>query len=207
MKKGRPRRRKTREENMEIIKRVTMDFLQDRSYMEISVNKIAEASGINISQIYRYFPNGKPDILIAIGNDTAQEGTPDPNLLERQDPRAYLSTLISFYVETHRKNSAVLSSLQAVFLSYPETVRKDAEVIDTGGSAFSAIETLVERVGLRDAPQKKAVARCIFHLLDTMIHRQILETKVTPSDEELVDFLADVVLAYLERLKERAGAH
>jgi len=192
---------------MEIIKRVTMDFLKERSYMEVSINKIAEASGINISQIYRYFPNGKPDILIAIGNDTVQEGTPDPDLPEHQDPRAYLSSLIRFYVETHRKNRAVLSSLQAVFLSYPETVRKDAEAIDTGGSDFSAIETFVERFGVRDAPEKKAVARRIFHLLDTMIHRQILETKVTPSDEELANFLADVVIAYLKSLKERAGAH
>lgn len=201
MQKGKPRRRKTREENMKIIKRVTMDFLKERSYMEVSINKIAEASGINISQIYRYFPNGKPDILIAIGNDTVQEGTPDPDLPEHQDPRAYLSALIRFYVETHRKNKVVLSSLQAVFLSYPETVRKDAEVIDTGGPDFSAIESVVERSGLSDAPEKKAVARRIFHLLDTMIHRQILEAKVTPSDEELVDFLSDVVLAYLESLK------
>jgi AcrR family transcriptional regulator len=190
MQKGKPRRRKTREENMEIIKRVTMDFLKERSYMEISINKIAEASGINIGQIYRYFPNGKPDILIAIGNDTAQEGTPDPALPEHRDPRAYLSTLIRFYVETHRKNRAVLSSLQAVFLTHPE-----------------ALETLVERFGVRDATQKKAAARRIFHLLDTMIHRQVLETKVTPSDEELVDFLADVVLAYLGSLRQRAGAH
>jgi AcrR family transcriptional regulator len=205
--KGRPRRRKTKEENMEIIKRVMMAFLQERSYMEISINKIAEASGINISQIYRYFPNGKPDILIAIGNDTVQEGIPDPDLPEHQDPRAYLSSLIRFYIETHRKNMAVLSSLQAVFLSYPETFRKDAEAIDTGGSDFSAIETLVERSGLSYAPEKKAVARRIFHLLDTMIHRQILEAKVTPSDEELVNFLADVVLAYLKSLKDRAGAH
>jgi len=207
MKKGKPRRRKTREENKEIIKRVMMAFLQERSYMEVSINKIAEASGINISQIYRYFPNGKPDILIAIGNDTVQEGTPDPDLPEHQDPRAYLSTLIRFYVETHRKNRAVLSSLQAVFLSYPETFRKDAEAIDMGGSDFSAIETVVEKSGLSDTPQKKAVARRIFHLLDTMIHRQILETKVTPNDEELVNFLADVVLAYLNSLKERAGTH
>jgi len=205
--KGRPRRRKTREENMEIIKRVTMDFLQERSYTEISVNKIAEASGINISQIYRYFPNGKPDILIAIGNDTAQEGIPDPGLPEHRDPRAYLSTLIRFYIETHRKNRAVLSSLQAVFLSHPEAVRKDAEAIDRDSSNYSALETLVERFGVRDAPDKRAAARRIFHLLDTMIHRQILETKVTPSDEELVDFLADVVLAYLGSLRERAGAH
>ncbi len=200
MQKDKPRRRKTRAENMEIIKRVTMDFLQERSYMEISINKIAEASGINISQIYRYFPNGKPDILIAIGKDIVQEGTPNPDLPEHQDPRVFLSALIRFYIETHRKNKAVLSSLQTVFLSYPEMLRKDAEAINMGGSDFADIETVVERFGLRDVSQKRIVARQIFHLLDTMIHRQILEANVTSKDEDLVKFLTDVVQAYLESL-------
>jgi len=196
-----PRRRKTREENMDIIKRVTMDFLQDRSYMEISVNKIAEASGINISQVYRYFPNGKPDILVALGNDISQEGAPDPDLPEHQDPRILLSNLIRFYIEVHRRNKAVLSSLQAVFLSNPEAISRDAEAISTGGSDFSAIETVVERYGIRDASRKGILARRIFHLIDTMIHRQIMEAKVTQNDEELVQLLTDIVQAYLKSLE------
>ena len=186
---------------MEIIKRVTMDFLKERGYMETSVNKIAEASGINISQVYRYFPNGKPDILVALGNDISQEGTPDPDLPENRDPHTLLSNLIRFYIEVHRRNKAVLSSLQAVFLSHPEAFSEDAEAISTGDSEFSAIETVVERYGLRDEPRKRILARQIFHLIDTMIHRQILEAKVTSNDEDLVRLLTDVIQAYLERLK------
>lgn len=196
-----PRRRRTRAQNMEIIKRVTMDFLKEKGYMEISVNKIAEASEINISQIYRYFPKGKPDILIALGNDISQDGAPDPDLPEHRDPRILLSNLISFYVEVHRRNKAILSSMQAVFLSYPEAFSRDAEAINTGGSDLSAIETVVERFGMRDASRRRVAARQIFHLIDTMIHRQILEAKVTPNDGELVQFLTDVVQAYLKSLE------
>jgi AcrR family transcriptional regulator len=201
-----PRRRKTREENMEIIKRVTMDFLKKKGYMETSVNKIAEASGINISQIYRYFPHGKPDILIALGNDISQEGSPDPDLPEHRDPRTLLSNLIRFYIEVHRRNKAVLSSMQAVFLSHPEAFSEDAEAISTGGSDFSAIETVVERYGISDAPRRKVFTRQIFHLIDTMIHRQIMEAKVTSNDEELVKFLTDVVQAYLKSLERPPAA-
>ena len=201
MQTGKPRRRKTREENIEIIKRVTMDFLQERSYMDISVNKIAEASGINISQIYRYFPKGKPDILIALGNDISQEGAPDPDLPEHRDPRILLINLIRFYIEVHRRNKVILSSMQAVFLSYPEELSRDAEAINMGGSDLSAIETVVERFGMRDASRRRVVARQIFHLIDTMIHRQILEAKVTSNDGELVQFLTDVVQEYLKSLE------
>ena len=196
-----PRRRRTRAQNMEIIKRVTMDFLKEKGYMEISVNKIAEASGINISQIYRYFPNGKPDILIALGNDISQDGAPDPDLPEHRDPRTLLSNIIRFYIGVHRRNKAVLSSMQAVFLSQPEVFNRDAETISTGGSDFSAIETVVERYGIRDESRKRILARQIFHLIDTMIHRQIMEAKVTSNDEDLVRLLTDVVQAYLQSLE------
>jgi AcrR family transcriptional regulator len=203
MTKNRPRRRKTRAQNMEIIKRVTMDLLNETGYMGMSINKIADASGINISQVYRYFPKGKPDILLAIGNDIVEEGAPDPDLPEHQDPRSLLSALTRFLIETHRKNKAVLASMQAVFLSNPKALHRDAEAFSAGASGFSVIEAVVERSGVEDASLRRETARHIFHLLDTMIHRQVIETKITQDDEALVALLSDMVLAYLEGLINR----
>jgi AcrR family transcriptional regulator len=203
MANNRPRRRKTRAQNMEIIKRVTMELLNETGYTGMSVNKIAEASGINISQVYRYFPNGKPDILLAIGNDIVEEGGPDPDLPEYQDPRSLLSALTRFLIETHRKNKTLLASMQAVFLSNPKTLQRDAEAISTGDSDFSVIEAVVERSGVEDASLRKETARHIFHLLDTMIHRQVIETKITQDDEALIALLSDMVLAYLDGLRNR----
>jgi AcrR family transcriptional regulator len=197
-----PRRRRTRAQNMEIIKRVTMETLKEKGYAGMSINRIAEASGINISQVYRYFPNGKPDILIAIGNDIVEEGAPDPDLPEHRDPRSLLSALIWFFIETHRRNKEVLSSMQAVFLSHPESLRRDVEVINTGSSDFSVIEAVVERTGVEDLSVRRDAARHVFHLLDTMIHRQVLEVKITPDDEDLVELLTEMALAYLENLSK-----
>jgi AcrR family transcriptional regulator len=194
------RRRKTRVQNMEIIKRVTMELLNETGYAGMSINKIAEASGINISQVYRYFPNGKPDILIAIGNDIVDQGAPDPHLPEHRDPRRLLMALTRFYVETHRRNRALLSSMQAVFLSHPESLRRDAEAISAGDSDFSVIEAVVERSGVTDPSLRRDAVRHIFHLLDAMVHRQVLEAKITPDDEELIELLTDITLAYLDSL-------
>jgi len=198
-----PRRRRTRAQNMEIIKRVTMEALRETGYAGISINRIAEASGINISQVYRYFPNGKPDILIAIGNDIVEEGGPDPDAPEHLDPQSLLSALIRFLIETHRRNKEVLSSMQAVFLSHPESLRRDAEAIDAGSSDLSVIEAVVERTGVEDPAARRDAARHVFHLLDTMIHRQVLETKITPDDEDLVALLTEMAMAYLESLGGR----
>jgi AcrR family transcriptional regulator len=196
------RRRKTRAQNMEIIKRITMELLNETGYAGMSINKIAEASDINISQVYRYFPNGKPDILMAIGNDIVDQGAPDPGLPEHRDPRKLLNALTRFYVETHRRNSVLLASMHAVFLSNPEVLRRDAEAISAGNADFSVIEAVVERSGVTDPSQRRDAARHIFHLLDAMIHRQVLEAKITSDDEELVELLTDMALGYLDSLEK-----
>ena len=130
-------------------------------------------------------------------------GAPDPHLPEHQDPRSLLSALIRFLVETHRRNRAILSSMQVVFLSHPESYRRDAEAISAGDSDFSVIEAVVERTGIKDPNVRRDAARHIFHLLDAMIHRQVLEANITPDDEDLVALLTEMALAYLESLEKR----
>ena len=191
------RTRKTREENMEIIKETTLEYLKNSSYLDLSINKVAELSEINISQIYRYFPKGKPDILIAIGNDIVQKGAPDPELPKYKDPRKLLLDLLRFYIRTHRDSKKILASLQTVFLSYPELMAQDARNIDAGASNFNVLKTCIKRFGIKEEKKLNETARIIFHLIDTMIHRHVLEVKIIPTDEEFAELLSNITEAYV----------
>jgi hypothetical protein len=62
------------------------------------------------------------------------------------------------------------------------------------------IEAVVERSGVTDPSLRRDAVRHIFHLLDAMVHRQVLEAKITPDDEELIELLTDITLAYLDSL-------
>ena len=64
------------------------------------------------------------------------------------------------------------------------------------------IEAVVERTGIKDPNVRRDAARHIFHLLDAMIHRQVLEANITPDDEDLVALLTEMALAYLESLEK-----
>ena len=191
------RTRKTREENMEIIKETTLEYLKNTSYLDLSINKIAESSEINISQIYRYFPNGKPDILIAIGNDIVQKGAPNPELPKYKDPRILLLDLIKFYIRTHKESKKILVSLQTVFLSYPELMAQDAKNVEAGVSDFNVLKTCIERFGVKEEKKLNEKTRVMFHLIDTMIHRHVLEVKITPTDKELAELLVNITEAYV----------
>jgi len=164
----------------------------------VSINKIAEKVGINISQVYRYFPNGKPDTLIAIGNDKVQKGAPDPALPKYQDPKTLQIDLIKFYIRTHRESRKILASLQTVFLSYPDMMAQDAQ--NVGASDIKVLKTILQRYELEDS-RIGEVTRVKFHLIDTMIHRQVLEIPITSTDEELAYLLATIVESYVKGIK------
>lgn len=190
--------RKTREENIEIIKKTTLELLDMTSYIDLSINKIAEKSGINISQVYRYFPNGKPDILIAIGNDRVQKGAPDPSLPKYQDPGKLLHDLIRFYIRTHQDSRKILASLQTVFLSFPDLTAQDAQNVEAGASDFNALKISLQRYGVQDK-RLTDITRIVFHLIDTMIHRHVLEVPITSTDVELATILTEIIESFVKK--------
>jgi AcrR family transcriptional regulator len=190
------RKRKTQAQNRQIIRDVTLKLLEEKNYLDVSINKIAKESGINISQIYRYYPNGKPDILVEMGSETVRRGAPDPDLPQYSDPKKLLEDLIRFYLDTHKRNLTVLKSLHTVFLSNPDLYTRDLEAISQGDSDYSLMRTTVERFG---PGNRENDAKLIFHLVDAVIHRHVLEVPITKSDEDLVYFLKELIIRYLMR--------
>jgi AcrR family transcriptional regulator len=196
--KDRSRKRKTKEENMEIIKHVTFKLLKKKGYVNLSVNEIADVSGINISQVYSYFPNGKPDILIAIGSDILKSGAPKPSFTNLKKPRKFLIRLIKFLIDTHRANKLMLKVLKVVFLSYPKLLQKDKDLFLIGLSEFKYFEDFIEKLGVYDADKRKEIAKFVFHLVDSMIHRHVLEVEIAETDDALAQSLSDSIMRYLQ---------
>ena len=191
------RKRKTKEENMEIIKRVTFKLLKEKGYVNLSVNEIADVSGINISQVYSYFPHGKPDILIAIGSDIFKSGAPKPSFTNLKKPRKFLIGLTKFLIETHRANKLILQVMKVVFLSYPKLLQKDKDLFLIGLSEFKYFEDFIEKLGVYDPDKRKEIAKLVFHLVDSMIHRHVLEVAIAKTDDALAQSLSDIIMEYL----------
>ncbi|TFF95586.1 TetR/AcrR family transcriptional regulator [Candidatus Thorarchaeota archaeon] len=185
---------------MEIIRETAFGLLEEKGYTGFSVNELAEVSGINISQIYRYFPNGKPDIFLSAGLDLFESGAPKLPELNPEQPERFLISLIKFLIDTHREHRLTLQVMKIVFLSDPDALRRDKERFGSGLSEYKYFENLVEQLGV-DAPQmRRKVAQFVFHLVDSVIHRHILEVEVSKTDEELAELLSDLIITHIQSL-------
>ncbi|MDH4214055.1 MAG: TetR/AcrR family transcriptional regulator [Candidatus Thorarchaeota archaeon] len=194
------RKRRTKKENMDIIKRVAFQLLKEKGYVNLSINDIADMSSINISQVYRYFPNGKPDIFLSLGVDFFETSAPKLESIDLNRPREFLYSLVMSLINTHRANRLILQVLKIVFLSYPELLKGDKDLFRLSLSEFKYFDTLVEQLGVVEPQKRVATTQFVFHLVDSMIHRHILETDVAETDEVLAHLLSNIVVKHIDSI-------
>ncbi|MFX1346748.1 MAG: TetR/AcrR family transcriptional regulator [Promethearchaeota archaeon] len=191
-------KRRTKRENKAIIKQVTLELLEQKGYGNISTNEIAEKSDINISLLYRYFPNGKPEILKQLGNDFIKEieerNIKDLKIDNRHD---FLKDLITRSVKLHRERSTILQGLTIAFLSNKDLfLKEDLSLITMQDEIIELYTRIFKKLGYeKDDIFRKS--RIIMHSIDTLIHRQVAFHQITENDEELIEDLTDLIMTYL----------
>ena len=77
---------------------------------------------------------------------------------------------------------------------------QDAQNVEAGASDIKVLKTVLQRYGVEDS-RIAEVTRVTFHLIDTMIHRQVLEVLITSTDEELAYLLANIIESYVKEIK------
>ena len=114
-------KRRTKEENMEIIKQTTLELLEEKGYANVSTNEISEKSDINISLLYRYFPHGKPDIMKRIGQDSLDDlKQQEIEDLRKKNKETIVKQLVSGNIEIHKKRAKILEGFIIAYLSKQE---------------------------------------------------------------------------------------
>ena len=59
-------RKRNKKAKIERIVEVTKKMIEEKGYMRTNTNRIAEAAGVSVGLVYKYFPSGKNDIAYEI---------------------------------------------------------------------------------------------------------------------------------------------
>ncbi len=111
-------------------------------------------------------------------------------------PRKFLIGVTKFLIETHRANKLILQVMKVVFLSYPKLLQKDKDLFLIGLSKFKYFEDFIEKLGVYDPEIRKEIAKLVFHLVDSMIHRHVLEVAIAKTDDALAQSLSDIIMEF-----------
>jgi AcrR family transcriptional regulator len=172
------------------------------SYDKITTNLIAEVSQISIGTIYRYFPEGKSSILKGTLEHTSNKifDITDFIAMNENNLPVILERLIRKHLKIHRENLQYHIAVNQAILSNKELFK------DYGTNINQLFETIVDKIRndnpfFRNMPRDPQISSflIIFHTIEAFIHRHLFITPISPTDEELVQILKEVLLIIISK--------
>ncbi len=196
------RRKYAREE---LIK-TAIKLIETQGYSNVSTNQIAKEANKSIGTLYYYFPKGKPDIIkeimMAEFVDIFKEEIPE-DITKEQVPKL-LKSLIRLLLQQHRKYESLITAVGIAMLSDKELFN-EMEVFDMIGhrNFIPAISNNILRFGKVNPEYRERISQLLFLVIDDIIHRYAIYPNVIfkydrITDEEIIDFLVDLVLKYID---------
>ena len=199
-KKKKPLRNK--EEKIKLIFQTFIDLVNKYGYSNVSTRHIAKKAQISVGTIYRYFPKGMPSIASGFYNFTIDKIL-DLNQLaeiEEDNPIKLFKIIIKNHLNSHRENLELYKAFDQARMSNKELFN------DYGYNITELFKSIAEEIQeansfFKSVPQSYLIDRLvrIFNILEAFIHRHLFITPIFPSDEELIDFLSQVLLMIITR--------
>ena len=191
---------RNKDEKVRRIIETTFQLIAEKEYDNLTTNHIAEAANVSIGTIYRYFPEGKAAIVLAVAEDMYQK-LPVEELLrdvETNNLQELVSTFIRFYVKYHRDNYRMIKATEKASLS-SRAVRDDIDSfikqnLDNFLVFFKKFPMLTQFT-LEEVQNKISI---MIKAMDSIIHRHLLISPIFKTDEDLIAFLVDLSVKLVE---------
>jgi len=193
---------RNKQEKIDIIYKIFYRLLNDIGYDKITTNIIAEVSKISIGTIYRYFPDGKSSIIKGTLEHISNKifDIEDFNNMNEDNLPEKIEYLIQKHLKIHRENYQYHLAVNQAILSN-KTLFKDYSDNITEMIGIIAEEIQQTNVFFKNVPRNYLIENLllIFNSLEAFIHRHLFITPIFPTDDELIEFVKQVLLMIITR--------
>ena len=164
---------------------------------QITTNKIADHSGVNIASIYQYFPN-KDALIAALTNQLmAQSSLKIQALitsLEGQSIASAARETISIYIDIFRQSEGLLLHLFTNFGSATRVPGNEDFQNDIKLAGKRFLDAHKDELRVKDYDKALYI---LSNALSGLLFRYLIESPNDMNDAELTDELVHLVTAYL----------
>jgi len=182
---------------------VFFNLVLKNGYDKTSTNNVAEAAGLSIGTVYRYFPEGKKDIIrqyFEKSVETTMELEDFVNLEENNIPLAF-SSFISNMLKNNNKNKGYNIAFRSAILSDENLAEAQKKRIFEVSEDF--VKILRKSNEFFKSRDEKRIVRgfvFIYNLLNAIIYHHTIFMKFFEKDEDLVDYLSKLMLFTIQTL-------
>ena len=184
------------QEKIDLIYKTFFDLVLKNGYHKTSTNHIAEAAQISIGTVYRYFPNGKSDIILKYF-ENSKDIVYDENELEKVKEDNFVNMFEKFIrnnLENQKKNPGYLIAFRQSIISDKELMEKyKTKIADINTGLVKELRS--ESDYFRTAPEDRLIRifNFIFNFLEANIHHHLFVMKMFDDDEYFIKFLSNLL--------------
>ncbi|MHA1931164.1 MAG: TetR/AcrR family transcriptional regulator [Promethearchaeota archaeon] len=196
---------RNKQEKIEKIYDVFFDLVLKRGYDKTSTNNVAEAAGLSIGTVYRYFPEGKKDIIRNYFEKSV-ETTMEIEDFKNLDPNNIPSAFRGFISNLLRNNYAN----KGYNLAFRSAILSDKNLLDAHNKRVfdiskGFVKTLRNSNEFFKSREEERLIRgfvFIYNLSNTIIYHHIFFMKFFEKDEDLIDYLSNLMFFTIQTLSK-----
>ena len=192
---------RNKQEKIDLIYNTFFNLVLEKGYHKTSTNHVAKSAKISIGTIYKYFPNGKEDIIRKYFEESMETVIDKEDLLniDNNNINNFINQFITVLYQFHKKR-------KGYNLAFRSVVHSD-EVLRTRHKEklFAYFKELAqelrkknENFNLISEDRLIEIFILLYNLVNAVLFHHLSVMKFFNTDEELIDFLSKLVLSSLK---------
>ena len=197
--------KRNKSEKIEAIYKAFFDLVLEKGFGKTSTNKVAEMAEVSIGTIYRYFPEGKKDIMRNYFENSV-ETTFELGEFEKFDMsniahifRGFVSNVL----KNHEDNKAYYLAFRSAILSDDGLAQAHKErIIDTSTRLVNKLRETSEFFKSREKERLIRGFVFIYNIVNAIIYQHIIFMDLFEKDEDLIDYTSNLLsftISYLQK--------
>jgi AcrR family transcriptional regulator len=196
---------RNKQEKIEAIYNSFFELVLEKGYAKTSTNKVAEAADVSIGTIYRYFPEGKKDI-IRMYFESSVETSFELEEFEKFDMSNIASVFrgfVSNVLKNHKENKAYYVAFRSALLSDESLAQAHRErVIKISTDIVTKLQVRSEFFQSREKARLIRGFAFIYNIVNAIIYHHIVFMDLFEKDEDLIDYVSNLLsftIGFLQR--------
>ena len=196
---------RNKQEKIESIYKTFFDLVLEMGYAKTSTNKVAEVADISIGTIYRYFPDGKKDIIRKYFENSVETSF-ELGEFEKFDMSNIASVFrgfVSNVLRNHKENKAYHIAFRSAILSDESLAQAHKERVLEISTRFA--NKLQEVSGFFKPIATSRLIRSfvfVYNIVNAIIYHHIVFMDLFEKDEDLIDYVSNL-LAFTIKYRQK----
>ena len=196
---------RNKQEKIEAIYSAFFDLVLEKGYAKTSTNKVAEVAEVSIGTIYRYFPDGKKDIIRKYFENSVETSF-ELGEFEKFDMSNIASVFRGFVtnvLRNHKENKAYYIAFRSAILSDESLAQAHKErVLEISTRFANKLHKTSEFFKSIENTRLVRSFAFVYNIVNAIIYHHIVFMDLFEKDEDLIDYVSNL-LAFTIKYRQK----